>query len=159
MRTSTRKRNPRHHQSNLPDSEPRLVAKHEQEAIEASLRRKYPDGSVNKVVAKSPDLAIVQGAAHYAPMQQKPPPPRGSAPFKRAAPPAANVLHYPTAPQYQAITAPNSYGILTTQVGQAFSHPMYMYVRLCTLLFWVFIALLIVIREIISDLLSEGFGH
>lgn len=89
----------------------------EQEAVQACLRDKYPDGSVNKVVAASPDLAIVQGAALYAPTQQ-PPAPQYHAPVARGAPPAPayTVPHYPPTTQYNAITAPNSYGILTTEV-------------------------------------------
>eukprot|EP00903_Cladosiphon_okamuranus_P015919 g14704.t1 len=39
---------------------------HVQEAVKACVLAKYPNNNVNVAVAASPDLAIVQGAAHYA---------------------------------------------------------------------------------------------
>lgn len=103
---------------NLYERSARFRTMSDQEVVQACLREKYPDGSVEKVVATSPDLAIVQGAAHYAPLHK--PAPRGGALVRRDPPPADGTLQYPTAPQYNVITAPSSYGIMTTQVGQAF---------------------------------------
>eukprot|EP00752_Nemacystus_decipiens_P005430 g4921.t1 len=97
---------------------------HVQEVVKTCLRKKYPDNSVNMVVAPSPDLAIVQGAAHYAPMQQAPPP----VPLEDGAPPPYGAVEtYPT-PEYNAITAPNSYGILAAEVtgGEAKFDPFFL---------------------------------
>lgn len=70
-----------------------------QEAVKACLLRKFPDSTINVAVAASPDLAIVQGAAHYVQLEQK-------------------SLQYPVAPRYGSITAPISYGIMAAEVGQ-----------------------------------------
>lgn len=79
-----------------------------QEAVKASVLRKYPDNSVNLAVPKNPDLAIVQGAAHCVPLQQQPPPGGG--------------VQYPVAPQFKSMVSANSYGIVVAEVGQASRH-------------------------------------
>lgn len=73
-----------------------------QEAVKGSVLRKYPNNTVNLAVAKSPDLAIVQGAAHCVPLQQQPPPGGGG--------------QYPVAPQFNSIVSANSYGIVVAEV-------------------------------------------
>lgn len=82
-----------------------------QEAVKACLLNKYPDRSVELAVAASPDLAIVQGAAHYVQVEQKA--------SQKAPPPGGSLRQYPEAPRYKSITAPTSYGILIAEVGQA----------------------------------------
>lgn len=70
----------------------------EQEAVKACVRTKYPDNRVNVAVATNPDLAIVQGAAHYGAGQQRP---------STGASAAA---------QYRSIISSTSYGILVEEV-------------------------------------------
>lgn len=64
-------------------------------------------------MAASPDLAIVQGAAHYVQVEQKA--------SQKASSPGGSVRRYPEAPRYKSITSPTSYGILIAEVGQAYS--------------------------------------
>lgn len=73
-----------------------------QESIKSCLLRKCPDSNVNVAVAASPDLAIVQGAAHFVRLEEE-----------------QASLQYPMAPRYKSIVCPTSYGIMAAQVGQA----------------------------------------
>ncbi|CAM9721061.1 unnamed protein product [Pylaiella littoralis] len=75
---------------------------HVQAAIKECVLQKYPDNSVSLAVPQSPDLAIVQGAAHCVPLQQR-------------HPSGGNVQHYPVAPQFQSIVSAISYGILVAE--------------------------------------------
>eukprot|EP00752_Nemacystus_decipiens_P007641 g6830.t1 len=78
---------------------------HVQEAIKSCLAKKCPDSTINVAVAASPDLAIVQGAAHFVHLEQQTP------------------LQYPQAPRYKSIISPTSYGIMAAQAGQ--TEPMF----------------------------------
>ncbi len=64
---------------------------------------------MNLAVAPSPDLAIVQGAAHYVTLEQKKPPASGGG---------------PAAPRYNSIISSNSYGILVADSKVCSSHTM-----------------------------------
>ncbi|CAN0524035.1 unnamed protein product, partial [Ectocarpus sp. 12 AP-2014] len=78
---------------------------HVQEAVRACVARKYPDRSVEVSIPKSPDLAIVEGAAH----------------FFSAPPPSGAVGHggqqLPAVPRFAAVTSANSYGIVVSETG------------------------------------------
>lgn len=96
-------------QSRRPDRPRRLIACFffiEQEAVRACVARKYPDRSVEVSIPKSPDLAIVEGAAHFV-----------------SAPPASGGVgpggqQLPAAPRFAAVTSANSYGIVVSEVGR-----------------------------------------
>ncbi|CAM9559388.1 unnamed protein product, partial [Ectocarpus sp. 8 AP-2014] len=77
----------------------------QQEAVRACVARKYPDRSVEVSIPKSPDLAIVEGAAHFV-----------------SAPPASGAVgpggqQLPAAPRFAAVTSANSYGIVVSETG------------------------------------------
>eukprot|EP00903_Cladosiphon_okamuranus_P018735 g17245.t1 len=72
---------------------------HVQAAVDKSIEAKYPNGRVKRVVATSPDLAIVQGAALFVGSL-------GSGP------------KYPTSvPHFTGINCDSSYGILLSEPG------------------------------------------
>ncbi|CAM9486618.1 unnamed protein product, partial [Scytosiphon promiscuus] len=80
-------------------------SRHVQQAdVKACVQRKYPDDSVKVIIAKSPDLAIAQGAAHYVRFTQE------------------NPVTGP-APQFKSVTSTHSYGILVSDVSQAKHFP------------------------------------
>ena len=81
-----------------------------QEAIKKTVLSKYPHNNINVAVALSPDLAIVQGAAHYVVLE------RPKAQYPTAS--GATAPQYPVAPHYGSISSPNSYGILVAHVRE-----------------------------------------
>ncbi|CAB1102322.1 unnamed protein product [Ectocarpus sp. CCAP 1310/34] len=78
---------------------------HVQEAVRACVARRYPDGSVQVSIPKSPDLAIVEGAAHFV-----------SAPLPSGAV-GLDGQQLPAAPRFAAVTSANSYGIVVSETG------------------------------------------
>lgn len=66
------------------------------------MARKYPDRSVEVSIPKSPDLAIVEGAAYFV-----------------SVPPASGPGgQLPAPPRFAAVTSANSYGIVVSEVGR-----------------------------------------
>lgn len=72
---------------------------------------KYPEESVTVNIAMSPDLAVVQGAAHFASLQEYNPAPRKG--FMRS---SRTLEQYPAAPSFEKITSALSYGIISSDV-------------------------------------------